>query len=103
MQDEDWAVGYARSLAVFLNGNAITATGPRGEPIEDDSFLMMFNAHHDPITFVIPEPMGGSSWTVEIDTATDSDRGANVSANDKWEIAPWAVVVLRRLDTGDQQ
>ncbi len=103
MLDEDWAVGYARSLAVFLNGNAITATGPRGEPIEDDSFLMMFNAHQEPIMFVIPEPMGGSSWTVEIDTATDSDRGANVSANDKWEIAPWAVVVLRRLDTGDQR
>ena len=39
MTDDDWEVGYARSLAVFLNGDAITAPGPRGERIVDDSFL----------------------------------------------------------------
>ncbi len=102
MVDDDWAVGYARSLAVFLNGDALTSTGPRGERLEDDSFLMLCNAHADPITFVVPEGLGGSDWTVEIDTSSESDRGAEVSSNHEWEVGSWAVVVLRRLESGDQ-
>ncbi len=98
MTDEDWDVGYARSLAVFLNGRAIVSPGPRGEPIVNGSFLMMFNAHPEPITFLIPEGLGGSEWTVELDTSADSDRGADVASSDRWEIAPWAVVVLRQLE-----
>ena len=39
--------GYAKSLEVFLNGDAITEPGPRGERIRDDSFLLLFNAHHE--------------------------------------------------------
>ncbi|MDX5398644.1 MAG: glycogen debranching protein GlgX, partial [Actinomycetes bacterium] len=45
MTVDDWSVGYARSLAVFLNGDAILARGPRGEGIEDDSFYAVFNAY----------------------------------------------------------
>jgi isoamylase len=98
MTDEDWAVGYARSLAVFVNGEAITAPGPHGEQVIDDSFFMLFNAHAAPINFVIPTGLGGTEWIVELDTSTDSDRGTELSTNDKWEIAPWAVVLLRRCE-----
>ena len=31
MTDADWHAGYARSLAVFLNGDAITEPGTRGD------------------------------------------------------------------------
>ncbi len=101
MTDEDWSVGYARSLAVFLNGESITATGPHGERIVDDSFLAFFNAHREPITFVVPTGLGGSQWVVEVDTSTDHDRGAEISSNEKWEIGAWSVVLLRRLKSGE--
>ena len=97
MTDDDWEVGYARSLAVFLNGEAITTRGPRGERIIDSSFLMFFNAAPDPISFIVPEGLGGDTWEVELDTAFDSDRGLTLSNHDTLEVAPWAVVVLRRL------
>lgn len=102
MTDDDWDVGYARSLAVFLNGAAITTLDEFGERITDDSFIVLFNAGADPITFVIPEGLGGSEWTVELDTSHDSDRGAAVSSNDRWEVSSWAVVVLRRLERNDR-
>ncbi len=33
MDEADWTNGYARTLGVFLNGDAIDETGPRGEPV----------------------------------------------------------------------
>ena len=45
MTDEDWEAGFARSIGVFLNGDAIPDPGPRGERIVDDSFYVLFNAH----------------------------------------------------------
>ncbi|MEV0582153.1 glycogen debranching protein GlgX [Nonomuraea sp. NPDC050310] len=68
MTDADWNVGYARSLAVFLNGEAITEPDRRGRRIIDDSFLLLFNAHHDTITFTVPKDYG-ELWLTEIDTA----------------------------------
>jgi glycogen operon protein len=69
MDEEAWANGYAKSLMVFLNGRAIRETDSRGGAIRDDSFLVLFNAHYEPIDFVIPEASYGQQWFVEIDTA----------------------------------
>ena len=41
MSEDDWAKGYAQSLAVFLNGEAIPSPSPRGEPVTDDSFFLL--------------------------------------------------------------
>ena len=43
MTQSDWDAGYARSLAVYLNGDAISEPDPRGDPISDDRFLLLFN------------------------------------------------------------
>ena len=45
MDDEDWENGFARTLAMFLNGDAITSPGPSGQQVVDDSFLLLFNAY----------------------------------------------------------
>jgi glycogen operon protein len=42
MQDEHWDHNYARSLAIFLNGEGIRSRGKKGEKIKDDSFYIMF-------------------------------------------------------------
>ena len=49
MSEEDWQAGFAKSLGVFLNGDAIPTPNERGEPVRDDSFYVMFNAHHEPL------------------------------------------------------
>ena len=53
--DEDWDVGYAKSLAVYLNGHGIRETDERGEHVMDDCFYLAFNASHEPIEFTLPE------------------------------------------------
>jgi glycogen operon protein len=69
MTDADWRVSFARSIAVFLNGDAIASPGPRGERITDDSFLVLFNAYDGDLDFTLPGEVYGREWLRLLDTA----------------------------------
>jgi len=69
MSDEDWEAGYAKALAMYLNGHGIRETDERGEPIVDACFYLAFNAHHEPIEFTLPSNEYATAWTVVLDTA----------------------------------
>jgi glycogen operon protein len=104
MDDDDWDVGFAKSLGVFLNGQAIASPDPRGEPVLDDSFLVLFNAHFEPIDFTVPS-LWGERWQVVLDTAEalpeelrhDEDPRV-VKAGEGIDSAARSVVVLQRVD-----
>ena len=69
MTDEDWAAGFAKSLTVFLNGDAISEPASHGGRITDDSFLVLFNAAEHDLSFMIPPARYGEQWVLELDTA----------------------------------
>ena len=54
MTEEDWESGFGRSIAVYLNGQGIADRDARGERVVDDSFLLCFSAHDEPIDFRVP-------------------------------------------------
>ncbi|MYW04925.1 glycogen debranching protein GlgX [Streptomyces sp. SID3343] len=70
MSDGDWWAAAAKSVAVFLNGEAISEPDTRGQRIRDDSFLLLFNASHKAQEFTVPKGLG-RTWTVVVDTADD--------------------------------
>ncbi|MEU8172591.1 glycogen debranching protein GlgX [Microbispora hainanensis] len=74
MTDGDWHTGYAKSLAVYVNGDAISEPGPRGERITDETFLLLINAHHENLTFALPGPELGAAWRPVLDTAEENVR-----------------------------
>ncbi|KAA9269700.1 glycogen debranching protein GlgX [Corynebacterium amycolatum] len=74
MTTDDWNFDFGKSLMVWLNGDAITEPDRRGHRIEDDSFLLCFNAHHEDIMFQIPGTEYAHSWEVIIDTAEITGR-----------------------------
>ncbi len=80
MAQRDWARGDALTLGVFLNGEEIPTPGPRGEPLGDDSFLLLFNACHDRITFKLPARRFGLRWAVELSTADQNGNGTRPRA-----------------------
>ncbi|GMA85224.1 hypothetical protein GCM10025868_04740 [Angustibacter aerolatus] len=69
MSAEDWTNGYARSLAVFCNGSAIPEPDRRGAPTTDDSFLVLFNGHHETLEFQAPDVQYGQTWQIVLDTS----------------------------------
>ncbi len=68
MSDEEWAVGFAKSIGVFLNGDAIPSRDERGQRIVDDSFYLLFNAHHEPLDFTLPGEKWGKRAELVLDT-----------------------------------
>jgi glycogen operon protein len=76
MSEEHWRVGFARSLGVFLNGAAIQLVDAHGERVTDDCFYLLFNAHHEPITFVLPDAHYAPRWGLVLDTADPARRQA---------------------------
>ncbi len=103
MGEESWRDGYARSVMVFLNGDAIPESDRRGAPIHDDSFLLVFNAHTEAITFTIPEDAYGAEWYIEIDTASAAPAtAATASAADPSTAASAATAAATVLEPGTQ-
>ena len=97
MSDNDWNRGYARSLSVFLNGKAIPTPGPQGEQVEDDSFLLLFNAHTESVTFTVPEDLHGFDWRVMLDTSREVTCADLIGPNDSWPVEGWSIVLLEQI------
>jgi glycogen operon protein len=97
MSDENWQEGHAKSFAVFLNGDALRDVDDDGVPIRDDSFLLLFNAHHEPVAFTLPPEAFGASWRTILDTACGFEPGGDpLPAGAVREVTGRAVVVLSR-------
>ncbi len=99
MGDEDWDAGFAKAVGVFLNGKAINTPDLRGHRVVDDSFLVLFNAHHGPLEWRLPNGWG-ARWARVLDTADptlEEDDGAPIDAGGLLVGEGRSVIVLRRV------
>jgi len=69
MDEHQWQQDFARSLGVFLNGRGISSPDHHGRHIVDDSLLMLFNAHWEPVEFTLPASRFGERWRKEMETS----------------------------------
>jgi isoamylase len=97
MSDQDWGEAHAKSFAVFLNGDALRELDDDGCPVRDDSFLLLFNAHDEPLNFRMPAASFGKSWSVLIDTAADlGAQPCSAGAGEHIDVAARSMVVTSR-------
>ena len=97
MSDDDWATGYAKSLGVFLNGEAIGYPDQRGQAVVDDSFLLLFNGADTGIDFITPSADYGERWEIVIDTTVPIDvEKPSIKADSLTHVEGRSVLVLRR-------
>ena len=68
MTDEEWSAGWQRTLGMRLDGDALEVLNERGLRIKDDTFLLLLNAHHEPVPFTPPGFVSDARWTVTFDT-----------------------------------
>jgi glycogen operon protein len=96
MTQKDWQRQDAHSLGVFLNGLEIPNRTGDGKEIVDDSFLLLFNAYRDAITFTLPTRRFGVRWSVEIATGSGAPDGV-VPARAAVPVEGRALILLRRV------
>src|SRR4051794_33348408 len=95
MTQKDWQRPDAHTIGVFLNGEEIPNRSQEGAEIADDSFLLLFNAYGEPITFTLPTRRFGARWEVELATGDGAPEGT-LAARAQVHVDGRSLVLLRR-------
>ena len=95
MSEEHWNNDFAKSLAIFLNGRGLHAVGPKGQSIMDDSFYLIFNAHHEPLDFKLPASKYGKTWELVLDTSKAVTEEKKLEADTELTAEGRSIVILK--------
>ncbi len=97
MTQRDWEAGPPL-LGMFLNGKEIAAPDRHGNPVRDDSFVLLFNATHEDAGFRLPPGRFGARWACELRTDDSSMAPGSLiaSAGERLTLIARSVVLLRR-------
>ena len=100
MNEEHWGEYYAKSVALFLNGKGIHSVDSEGKKVVDDSFYIIFNAHHESVEYTLPEERFGQKWQMVLNTATEPGDGKspNYKTGDKIDVDSRSVILLQDKD-----
>lgn len=74
MSDEDWKDSSAKTFGLRLAGDAIDEVDSQGERIIGDTLLILLNAHHKVIPFILPAHRAGVRWELILDTRQPNGR-----------------------------
>jgi glycogen operon protein len=95
MNEADWSDPNALALGVYLDGSDDPDTGPDGQPMLDDDFLVLVNAWWEPLAFTVPPARAGQMWETDIDSFDPVGATPRCQAGDQVTVGPRSVVVLR--------
>ena len=98
MNEDNWKNDFAKSLAVYLNGQGLRSVDEKGNKITDNNFYIIFNAYHDEIEYKLPPKKYGQQWEKLIDTFEGfiGDNGPKYNAEDQIKVNGRSVILLRQ-------
>jgi len=97
MDEENWGEGFAKSLAIYLNGQSIPNPNPRGDAVTDENFYLVFNAHYEPLNFTLPPATWGQKWAQILDTTQGwLEEDKLIEAGENFDVQDRSVVLLRQ-------
>ncbi len=97
MSTEQWEHEHARCLGMYLSGAGLGDVGRHGRPLEDDDFLVLFNAGETDVAFAVPAAHG-VAWQPLIDTAQEGGvaRAMPLGAADTFALRARSLALLTR-------
>ena len=102
MEGEDWEQGELKAYGMLLRGDRIHGTSERGTSLEDDTFLVLFNADHEERVFTLPEIIDGKNtpgvkrWKQVPAFQRDMEDG-DVGGGDELALPPRLITVLQAV------
>jgi glycogen operon protein len=97
MTRRDWEQPECRVLGFFLNGREIRRRTQRGDSTEDDSYILLFNASPEEVSFQMPARRFGRVWELELATQQHADAPRALRAREFYPLVPRSLAALRRL------
>ncbi len=96
MTEQEWGHDHARALAVFLSGDALNEVDGRGRAVHDDTFVLLFNADVNPVTFTLPADLGLTEGELLIDTSAAAQPvGVRIAPASPYTLAARALALIR--------
>lgn len=80
MDMDDWQNTHAFSMMVYLNGSDIPEVDWYGNRMVDNDFILIFNAHYEPIMFTLPDERYGRKWQLVVDTHNPNEPALSYEA-----------------------
>jgi isoamylase len=105
MSEEEWASPFVRCIGMLLSGDTIDVLSFEGEPIRDDTFLVLINAHYEPIPFVLPG-QEHIEWELILDTMDPNGFLAErkrIASGDDVDLGGRAVCLLQLVSGAQAQ
>jgi len=105
MTEAEWEANWVRTLGVRLDGRALDEVDERGDPIVDDTLLLLLNAHADTVPMTLPPPLPGAAWEVVVDTAQpDLEPGERrLDASEPYQLRGRSLALLREVTPDDSE
>ncbi len=80
MDMDDWQNTHAFSMMIYLNGSDISEVDWYGNRMVDNDFILIFNAHYEPIMFTLPDERYGRKWQLVVDTHNPNEPALSYEA-----------------------
>jgi isoamylase len=99
MTSEEWEAGWVRCLGLQLSGKTLDDVNSVGEPISDETYLIMLNPHHEPIKFYMPTVDHNGDWEVVMDTRTAGvPEPARIKTGEPFELESHSAALMRLVE-----
>jgi isoamylase len=97
MSEQEWNSPFVRWLGMLISGDVDDVVDSHGEPVRDDTFLLLINAHYEAIPFLLPgeEKL---EWEQILDTAIEEGflkKPAKFSSGDDVDLRGRSTALLR--------
>ena len=106
MTDDQWEVEWMRTFGLQLAGGVLPVVDALGNPLTDDTLLMMLNAHDDVVPFTMPALPDGSepgssapTWDLIVDTAFPTTH-CSVAAGQVYELGSRTLALFQLTMNG---
>jgi isoamylase len=105
MTDEEWDAAWVRTIGVRLGGAALNELDENGDPIIDDTFLILFNAFEGDLPFILSASRPEYQWELVLDTNQPNlkENLPVCDAGHKYRLAGRSVSVFRRIGDGTDE
>jgi glycogen operon protein len=99
MTAEEWSLGWVRCLGLQLSGKTLDHVDALGNQVADDTYLIMFNPHWEPIDFYMPGTHGEKCWELLVDTRTAAEpEPRRICAGKAYPLIPRSLAVFREIE-----
>jgi glycogen operon protein len=98
LTDADWFDSDLRTLGMYLDGRGLRSRGAHGEPVVDNSYLLVLHSGDDLVSFTLPVAPWAASYDLVIDTASAAGAGSgSLAAGSAVPLGPRTTLLLRAV------